>query len=102
MARLWALLLLATAAVFWVASHEDPHQALRRAAGHPPSSFMSQSEPLSHVRVWRFGLYYFFAFGGYVALLVWLPHYLIAVYGLDIRVAGAFAIAFSLPAGLGG
>lgn len=99
-ARLWALLLLTLAAVFWLASHEDPRQAFRRASGHPPASFMRQAEPLRHVRVWRFGLYYFFAFGGYVALLVWLPHYLIAVYNLDIRIAGALAIAFSLPAGL--
>jgi NNP family nitrate/nitrite transporter-like MFS transporter len=31
---------------------------------------------------------------------VWLPRYLIAVYGLDIRMAAAIAISFSLPAGL--
>jgi MFS transporter, NNP family, nitrate/nitrite transporter len=55
---------------------------------------------LRRLQVLRFGLYYFFAFGGYVALSVWLPHYLVAVYGLDIRMAGAVAIAFSLPAAL--
>jgi NNP family nitrate/nitrite transporter-like MFS transporter len=99
-AQLWGLLLLATAAIFWLASREDPQRAFRRAAGNPPPSLASQAEPLHQLRVWRFGLYYFFTFGGYVALLVWLPHYLIAVYGLDIRMAGALAIAFSLPAAL--
>ena len=99
-ARLWALLLLATAAVFWLGSTEDPEQASRRASGQPATPLVTQIEPLRRLRVWRFGLYYFFAFGGYVALSVWLPHYLVAVYGLDIRVAGAVAIAFSLPAGL--
>jgi MFS transporter, NNP family, nitrate/nitrite transporter len=99
-ARLWALLLLCAAGVFWLGSAEDPKQTARRAAGEPAALLARQVEPLRRLRVWRFGLYYFFAFGGYVALSVWLPRYLIAVYGLDIRMAAAIAIAFSLPAGL--
>lgn len=99
-ARLWALLLLGMAAVFWLGSAEDPEQALRRASRQPLASLGTQIEPLRRMQVWRLGLYYFFAFGGYVALSVWLPHYLVAVYGLDIPAAGALAVAFSLPAGL--
>ena len=99
-ARLWALMLLCTAAVFWLGSAEDPKQAARRAAGEPAALLKRQIEPLRRLQVWRFGLYYFFAFGGYVALTVWLPRYLIGVYGLDIRMAAAIAVAFSLPAGL--
>jgi NNP family nitrate/nitrite transporter-like MFS transporter len=99
-ARLWALLLLCTAAVFWLGSAEDPEQAARRAAGQPAALLKRQIEPLRRLQVWRFGFYYFFAFGGYIALSVWLPRYLIAVYGLNIRLAAAIAIAFSLPAGL--
>jgi NNP family nitrate/nitrite transporter-like MFS transporter len=75
-------------------------QAARRAADEPAALLKRQVEPLHRLRVWRFGLYYFFVFGGYVALSVWLPRYLIAVYGLDIRMAAAIAVAFSLPAGL--
>ena len=99
-ARLWALMLLCTAAVFWLGSAEDPKQAARRAAGEPAALLKRQIEPLRRLQVWRFGLYYFFAFGGYVALAVWLPRYLIGVYSLDIRMAAAIAVAFSLPAGL--
>jgi MFS transporter, NNP family, nitrate/nitrite transporter len=88
------------AAVFWLGSAEDPHQMARRAAGQPAPLLARQVAPLRRLQVWRFGLYYFFVFGGYVALSVWLPRYLIAVYGLDIRMAAAIAIAFSLPAGL--
>jgi NNP family nitrate/nitrite transporter-like MFS transporter len=99
-ARLWALLLVGAAAVFWLGSTEDPKQAARRASGESAAPLASQVEPLHRLRVWRFGLYYFFAFGGYVALSVWLPHYLMAVYGLEIRMAAALAVAFSLPAGL--
>ena len=99
-ARLWALILLCTAAVFWLGSAEDPKQTARRAAGEPAALLKRQIEPLRRLQVWRFGLYYFFAFGGYVALTVWLPRYLIGVYSLDIRMAAAIAVAFSLPAGL--
>lgn len=99
-ARLWALLLLVTAGVFWLGSSEDPEQVSRHTSKKSMLPLRSQVAPLRRLQVWRFGLYYFFAFGGYVALSVWLPHYLVAVYGLDIRMAGAIAIAFSLPAGL--
>src|SRR5262245_11802767 len=99
-ARLWALLLLVMAAVFWLGSTVVREQVSRRASRQPVAPLSRQVEPLRRLQVWRFGLYYFFTFGGYVALSVWLPYYLVAVYGLDIRMAGAIAIAFSLPAGL--
>jgi MFS transporter, NNP family, nitrate/nitrite transporter len=99
-AQLWALFLIGIVAVFWLGSTDDPEQRARRASGQPPPSLVDLVEPLRQLRVWRFGLYYFFVFGGYVALSVWLPRYLMAVYDLDIRMAAAIAIAFSLPAGL--
>ena len=36
---------------------------------------------------------YFFVFGAFVALALWLPHYLVDVYGVDIRTAGMAAAA---------
>src|SRR5690606_26778021 len=55
---------------------------------------------LANMRVWRFSLYYFFAFGGFVALALWLPHYLIEVYGFDIKTAGMIGAAYSVPASI--
>ena len=49
------------------------------------------------MQVWRFSLYYFFVFGAFVALSLWLPQYLINVYSVDIETAGMVAAAFSLP-----
>ena len=37
-------------------------------------------------------------FGAFVALALWLPQYLIKVYGVDIKTAGMVAAMFSLPA----
>ena len=56
--------------------------------------------PLRNIQVWRFSLYYFFVFGGFVALALWLPRYLIGVYGLDITTAGMIGAAYSVPASL--
>ncbi len=56
--------------------------------------------PLKEIRVWRFGLYYFFVFGSFVALAQWLLPYYVNVYSLSIVSAGFMATAFSLPAGL--
>ncbi len=46
----------------------------------------------------RFSLYYFFSFGGFVALALWLPRYLVGVYGFDIGDRGMIAAAYSIPA----
>ncbi|MFY8150586.1 MAG: nitrate/nitrite transporter, partial [Hyphomicrobiales bacterium] len=57
-------------------------------------------EPLKNVQVWRFALYSFFVFGAFVALALWLPRYLIGVYGLDIATAGMVGAAYSVPASI--
>src|SRR3546814_7535728 len=61
------------------------------------SSVASQIAPIRRLQVWRFSTYYFFTFGAYVALSLWLPRYYMAVYGLDIAVAGLLGAAFSVP-----
>lgn len=57
-------------------------------------------EPLRHMRVWRFGLYYFLVFGGFVALSTWLVPYYVSVYGVSLVVAGNLAAVYSLPSGV--
>lgn len=56
--------------------------------------------PLREVRVWRFGLYYFLVFGGFVALSQWLIPYYVSVYVLPLATAGMMAAIFSLPSGV--
>lgn len=63
-------------------------------------SLAQRFAPLRQVRVWRFGLYYFFTFGSFVALSQWLIPYYVNVYSMTIVSAGFMASAFSLPAGL--
>src|SRR5690606_13368976 len=56
--------------------------------------------PLKNVRVWRFGLYHFLVFGGFVALAQWLIPYYVNVYGTTVAVAGLLAAIFTLPSGV--
>lgn len=57
-------------------------------------------EPLKHMRVWRFGLYYFLVFGGFVAFSQWLNPYFVNAYEMDLALAGYLASAFSFPSGV--
>ena len=99
-AQVWAAVLALTAIIFWFATEDDPDIKSRRESGEKPRSVLLQLEPLKNQQVWRFSLYYFFVFGAFVALALWLPHYLIDVYGLDIKTAGMLAAAYSIPASL--
>ena len=99
-AVVWATALAIMAVVFWFATDDDPELKARRKRGEKPRSAWLQLAPLRHQQVWRFALYYFFVFGGFVALALWLPHYLIGVYGLNIETAGMLAAAYSIPASL--
>ncbi|SPJ32388.1 nitrate/nitrite transporter [Kushneria phyllosphaerae] len=95
-ALVYATVLALAGIAFWVLAKEDPAHAERRA----PVPLKVQLAPLSELRVWRFSLYYFFVFGGFVALALWLPHYLMEVYGLGIAAAGMVAALYSVPASL--
>lgn len=97
-AEVWALGLALMGVAFFLFAKDDPELAERRARGIKAPSLGEQFAPLMNVQVWRFSLYYFFVFGAFMALALWLPHYLIDVYGVDVRTAGMAAALFSLSA----
>jgi NNP family nitrate/nitrite transporter-like MFS transporter len=99
-AQIWAGALAATAVLFYLFAKDDPDLSARRASGEKPKGLKEQLEPLKNEQVWRFSLYYFFVFGAFVALALWLPKYLIGVYGVDVKVAGMLAASFSLSASI--
>jgi MFS transporter, NNP family, nitrate/nitrite transporter len=99
-ALVWAAALAVMAIVFWLSTEDDPVLVKRRQEGAPQRSLAAEFAPLRDMRVWRFGLYYFFSFGAFVALTLWLPRYLIGVYGFDIKTAGMVAAAYSIPASI--
>jgi NNP family nitrate/nitrite transporter-like MFS transporter len=74
-AQIYAAILAVMAVGFYLGTEDDPSYKARRAAGGKPPSALMQLEPLRHLQVWRFATYYFFVFGGFVALASWLPRY---------------------------
>ena len=86
---IYAAVLVVMAILFYVGLGPD----LGRAPGR-------SSAPLKNLRVWRFGLYYFCFFGGFVALSQWLVPYSVQVFGVPLKEAGLIAAIFSFPVGL--
>lgn len=105
-AKIWSIGLAIAAVVFFLITSDEPDLVERRKSGAKPQSIASNLVPLKNVQVWRFSLYYFFVFGAFVGLALWLPRYYVAVYGLDIKHAGMLAATFSFAAsgfrGVGG
>lgn len=97
-AQVWAIGIAVMAVVYWFTTDDDPVLRARRARGEKPTSAWLELAPLKNIQVWRFALYYFFVFGAFVALSLWLPRYLISVYSVPITTAGMIAAAFSFPA----
>ncbi len=96
-AKIYATVLFAMAIIFWFMTEEDPATKSRKERGEKVKPALMQLEPLKHLRVWRFATYYFFVFGGYVALALWLPRYYMGVYDLEIQTAGMLAACYALP-----
>ncbi len=92
--KIYALLLVGMAAAFFLLTTNK-----RVDHGHE-LSLRERLQPLEVVRVWRFGLYYFLVFGGFVALASWLIPYYVNVYQMSVATAGLLAAVFSLPSGL--
>jgi len=96
-AQVYAVIMGITAILFYVLSQDDPALRERREKGIKHASFREQLDPLKHLQVWRFSLYYFFVFGAFVALALWLPRYYVGAYGLELKTAGILAACYALP-----
>ena len=96
-AQVYSIILLITGIVFYIVTKDDPALRRRKAEGIKHATFMEQMEPLKNLQVWRFSLYYFFVFGAFVALALWLPRYYVGAYGLELGTAGMLAAAYALP-----
>ncbi|MCK5815211.1 MAG: NarK/NasA family nitrate transporter [Flavobacteriaceae bacterium] len=97
--RIYAVVLIVMAIVFFFfAENKKPKSSSKTLKG--------MIQPLKKARVWRFGLYYFILFGGFVAFVNWLQPIYKNVFHLDKEKAGVyvavFVIASSLFRALGG
>lgn len=97
-ANVYGSVMLATAVLFFLLAQEDPLTRARRASGAKPAGIRERIEPLRNLQVWRFSIYYFLVFGGFIALTSWLPRYYVNAHGLSLATAGMLTAAFTFPA----
>ena len=96
-AQIYAVILALTAIGFYVLARPDPSEVARKREGRRPVSTVEQLAPLRNMQVWRFATYYFFVFGGFVALASYLPRFYVGAYDLSLATAGMLAAAYSMP-----
>ena len=96
-AQVYSVALAITAILFYFLAKEDPAREHRLKNRIKPPSAAQQLAPLKNIQVWRFATYYFFVFGGFVALASYLPRFYVGAYGVELIVAGSLAAAYSLP-----
>ena len=92
--KIYAVVLLVTAALFWLFSAPDPG-----VGGGSRSTMTQQLAVLRDPRVWKYCQYYSIVFGGFTALSIWMPQYFKNEYGFSIAQASLLAACFSLPGG---
>lgn len=97
---MYALGLAAVLLVFWLLSPTSPKLSLIK------TTQLTLKQLIYDARVWRFSLYYYFVFGGFLALLLWLPQYYMQAYAMTAPQAMAFTLFFvatsSMVRALGG
>ncbi|MDR0479109.1 MAG: NarK/NasA family nitrate transporter [Burkholderiaceae bacterium] len=93
--HVYAAIMLGTVIVFWLFSASKPEHLV-------PSTtrWTDQIRVMGDPTVLKYCLYYFFVFGGYVGLSLWLLQYYQGEYSLDMRVAGLLTACFALPGGV--
>jgi NNP family nitrate/nitrite transporter-like MFS transporter len=85
-------------AVFWLRAHDAPRTP---RSGPAPGMFAALSVFRTSGRAWALLLFYFLAFGGFVAMFLYLPKLLTAEHDLTKADAGARAAGFALLAVVG-
>lgn len=97
--EIYSLVMLVMAVIFLFFTYPDPRLEERKRKKSFPTLGV-QLAPLREMRVWRLGLAYYFVFGGFVALALWLPKYYMGEFGLDLKGAAFIALFFTLPSGV--
>ena len=91
--RIYALMLVATAAGYWLLIRNAPRVGAAPTLG-------ALLAPLKSLRTWRFGLYYMATFGVFMAATLTVTDIYIDGYKVSVRTAGLLATTFTFSASL--
>ncbi|MEQ3657811.1 MAG: MFS transporter [Glaciecola sp.] len=91
----YAIMIMVSIFLFWMIAPAAPKYVDRTS-----KTFAFFVKPLKHAKVWRFGLYYYFVFGSFLALILWLPQYYVNAYKLPINQAMALTLLFVISSSM--
>jgi NNP family nitrate/nitrite transporter-like MFS transporter len=86
----YAIMVLVACICFWLFAPNTPAY-LKQKRKQPLAFFII---PLKQAKVWRFGLYYYFVFGSFLALILWLPQYYVNAYKLSFNQSMLLTLLF--------
>ncbi len=91
----YSLFLIATASLYWVF-----FTFLDKEKNRPLKTKKQNWAVMNQSRPYRFGLYYFITFGGFVAFTLFLPTYYTEIFSLPLKQAGFYTAFFAFVASL--
>lgn len=97
-AQIYSVVLAAVGILFYLLAPTDPVH--RPGSRRKKASLAQLMAPMRYLQVWRFSTYYFFVYGGFIALAAFLPRYYMGAYELSLGVAGFLTGCFALPGSL--
>jgi MFS transporter, NNP family, nitrate/nitrite transporter len=90
---LYSVGLIVIAWLFYWLAPNSPRVNLSESISFSISKNLIMSS-LKQIHVWLLGLYYYFVFGSFLALLMWLPYYYMQAYDQNVKQAMAFTLFF--------
>ena len=92
----YSVMVLISCLAFWLIAPKTPPYVTSKQ--HQDFAFFIK--PLAEAKVWRFGLYYYFVFGSFLALILWLPQYYVNAYKLAFNQAMALTLLFVISSSM--
>jgi NNP family nitrate/nitrite transporter-like MFS transporter len=92
----YSIMVLVSCLAFWFIAPNTP----KYVTSHQQKDLAFFIKPLTQVKVWRFGLYYYFVFGSFLALILWLPQYYVNAYKLPFNQAMALTLLFVISSSM--
>jgi len=93
--KIYAVILLVASLIYWFY-----FSLLEQGLGSTLKSQKQNWQTMKKSRPYRFSLYYFITFGGFVAFILFLPQYYIETYNISLAQAGLYTSLFALVASL--
>ncbi|WP_293749495.1 nitrate/nitrite transporter [uncultured Paraglaciecola sp.] len=92
----YSVMVLVSCLAFWLIAPNTP----RFITNKQQKDLAFYIKPLGQAKVWRFGLYYYFVFGSFLALILWLPQYYVNAYKLPFNQAMALTLLFVISSSM--